>query len=146
MRSRRCGMRWAATEGARWNTKMIDLPQYVRARKVIARSSGGRNGARSDDNAKGESGPKDATTSTSPAGEEGADEEAFPRVHLGKYLEDLTPGLKIRHFLTRTVTEADNVFFTCLTLNPAPIHLDHELSRGNSSALGGAGADEEMTV
>jgi len=48
----------------------------------------------------------------------------------------------MRHFLTRTVTESDNVFFTCLTLNPAPIHLDHELSKGNDSALssGGSGA------
>lgn len=54
---------------------------------------------------------------------------------MGKFFEDLVPGLKLRHFLTRTVTEADNVFFTCLTLNPAPIHLDHELSKGNSEAL-----------
>ncbi|EED90794.1 probable MaoC family protein, partial [Thalassiosira pseudonana CCMP1335] len=51
---------------------------------------------------------------------------------MGKYFEDLEPGLKIRHFLTRTVTEADNVFFTCLTLNPAPIHLDHEFGDANS--------------
>jgi len=59
----------------------------------------------------------------------------YSHEYLGKYFEELEPGLKIRHFLTRTVTESDNVFFTCLTLNPAPIHLDHELAKENSAAL-----------
>lgn len=47
----------------------------------------------------------------------------------GKYLEDLTPGTVIHHALTRTVTEADNVIFTTMSMNPAPIHLDHELAK-----------------
>ena len=56
-------------------------------------------------------------------------------MYAGKYLEELTPGLRIQHVLTRTVTEADNVLFTCLTLNPAPIHLDHELSKNTEFGI-----------
>lgn len=44
----------------------------------------------------------------------------------GRYFEELTPGTVIRHRVTRTLTEADNVFFTTLTMNPQPLHLDHE--------------------
>jgi acyl dehydratase len=44
----------------------------------------------------------------------------------GRYFEELPPGTLIRHRITRTVTEADNVFFTTLTMNPQPLHLDHE--------------------
>ena len=35
-------------------------------------------------------------------------------------------GLVVPHALTRTVTEADNVLFTTMTLNPARLHLDAE--------------------
>jgi len=136
---------WEGGDGLEYNGKMIDLPHYVRAKKVIARSSS-RDGAQNNNDKMS----KDTTISMSDGGEtkqtsspSGEDEnEIFPRVYLGKYFDDLNPGLKIRHFLTRTVTEADNVFFTCLTLNPAPIHLDHELSKGNSSGLSsGSGTD-----
>lgn len=48
----------------------------------------------------------------------------------GRYLEELTPGTLIRHRVTRTVTEADNVFFTTMTMNPQPLHLDHEYAAG----------------
>jgi acyl dehydratase len=34
-----------------------------------------------------------------------------------------------RHAIRRTVTEADNVFFTALTHNPAALHLDEEYCR-----------------
>ncbi|NNF16818.1 MAG: MaoC family dehydratase [Gammaproteobacteria bacterium] len=44
----------------------------------------------------------------------------------GKYFEDSTVGEVIRHHLTRTITEADNVFFCALTHNPQPLHLDAE--------------------
>lgn len=44
----------------------------------------------------------------------------------GRYFEELTPGTVIRHRVTRTLTEADNVFFTTLTMNPQPLHLDRE--------------------
>lgn len=42
----------------------------------------------------------------------------------GKWYEELEVGFAVRHATTRTVTEADNVFFTCLTMNPQPLHLD----------------------
>lgn len=42
----------------------------------------------------------------------------------GMWFEELTEGLVVRHALTRTVTEADNVGFTVATMNPAPLHLD----------------------
>jgi acyl dehydratase len=44
----------------------------------------------------------------------------------GLYFEDMEPGTVIRHPLSRTVTEMDNVMFTSLTMNVAPIHLDAE--------------------
>jgi acyl dehydratase len=44
----------------------------------------------------------------------------------GRYFEELPPGTLIRHRVTRTLTEADNVFFTTLTMNPQPLHLDRE--------------------
>ena len=50
------------------------------------------------------------------------------RPHLGKWFEELTVGLVVQHTLTRTVTETDNVVFTTLTLNPQPLHLDHEFA------------------
>lgn len=42
----------------------------------------------------------------------------------GMYLEDFEPGTTIEHAQTRTVTEADNVLFNSLTMNPQPLHLD----------------------
>lgn len=44
----------------------------------------------------------------------------------GLYYEDMEVGMVIRHPYTRTVTEMDNVLFTSITMNPAPIHLDEE--------------------
>ena len=44
---------------------------------------------------------------------------------LGRWYEDLTPGLVIDHAVTRTITEADNTFFSVMTMNPAALHLDH---------------------
>lgn len=42
----------------------------------------------------------------------------------GLWFEDLTVGLVVKHPLTRTITESDNVQFTVSTMNPAPLHLD----------------------
>ncbi|PNY80279.1 MaoC family dehydratase [Deinococcus koreensis] len=44
----------------------------------------------------------------------------------GRYFEELPPGTLIRHRNRRTVTESDNILFTTLTMNPQPLHLDHE--------------------
>ena len=41
----------------------------------------------------------------------------------GLWFEQLEPGLRVRHAITRTVTEADNVLFTTMTMNPQPLHL-----------------------
>ena len=47
----------------------------------------------------------------------------------GLYFEDLTVGKQFKHAMRRTVTEADNVFFTALTHNPAALHLDEQYCR-----------------
>jgi acyl dehydratase len=48
----------------------------------------------------------------------------------GLYFEQFEIGAIFVHPLRRTVTEADNVFFSALTLNPAALHLDEEYSKG----------------
>ena len=42
----------------------------------------------------------------------------------GKWFEELAEGLVIHHVIRRTVTEADNVSFSTMTMNPAWLHLD----------------------
>lgn len=44
----------------------------------------------------------------------------------GLYFEEFTVGQIFRHPIRRTITEADNVWLTALTHNPAPLHLDAE--------------------
>ncbi|HEV8298031.1 MAG TPA: MaoC family dehydratase [Acidimicrobiales bacterium] len=53
------------------------------------------------------------------------------RLTPGKWYEDLEPGLVIEHAATRTVTEADNTLFTCMTMNPQPLHLDEEFAKAS---------------
>ena len=48
----------------------------------------------------------------------------------GLYFEEFTVGQTFRHGITRTITEADNVWFSALTHNPAPLHLDAEYMKG----------------
>ena len=48
----------------------------------------------------------------------------------GKYFEELEIGQIFHHQPGRTITESDNVFFTCLTMNPQPLHLDAEFAKG----------------
>ena len=50
----------------------------------------------------------------------------------GLYYEEFEIGAKIRHSLRRTVTEADNVWFSTATMNPAAIHIDEDWCRENS--------------
>ena len=49
----------------------------------------------------------------------------------GLYFEEFTVGQVFRHALTRTITEADNVWFSALTHNPAPLHLDAEYMKSS---------------
>lgn len=43
----------------------------------------------------------------------------------GRYFEDFEVGDVYRHPLGRTITSADNIWFTLLTQNTAPLHFDH---------------------
>lgn len=47
----------------------------------------------------------------------------------GLYFEEFQIGQMFHHTMRRTVTEADNVFFSALTHNPAALHLDEEYCR-----------------
>ena len=44
----------------------------------------------------------------------------------GRVFEDFEVGDVYEHPLGRTVTQADNIWFTCLTMNTNPIHFDAE--------------------
>ncbi len=43
----------------------------------------------------------------------------------GRYFEEFEVGDVYRHPLGRTITSTDNIWFTLLTQNTAPIHFDH---------------------
>ena len=47
----------------------------------------------------------------------------------GLYFEEFTIGQKFDHSLHRTITESDNVWFSALTHNPQPLHLDAEFCK-----------------
>ena len=47
----------------------------------------------------------------------------------GLWYEQFEVGMTIDHPLRRTMTEADNVFFSTMTLNTNPLHLDAEFSK-----------------
>ena len=46
----------------------------------------------------------------------------------GLWFEELEVGRTYRHPITRTVTESDNIFFSCLTMNPQPLHIDRHFA------------------
>ncbi len=48
------------------------------------------------------------------------------RDDIGRYYEDFTVGDIYEHRPGRTITEADNTWFTLLTMNQHPIHFDAE--------------------
>jgi len=47
----------------------------------------------------------------------------------GLYYDEFFLGQKFDHAIRRTVTEADNVFFSAITHNPAALHLDEEYAK-----------------
>ncbi|MEN0074672.1 MAG: MaoC/PaaZ C-terminal domain-containing protein, partial [Paracraurococcus sp.] len=47
----------------------------------------------------------------------------------GLWFEEFEIGQIFRHGIRRTITEADNVWFSALTHNPAALHLDEEYCR-----------------
>ena len=50
----------------------------------------------------------------------------------GYYFDEFEVGRVFEHAIRRTVTETDNVLFSTLTHNPAPLHIDHEYMRTRS--------------
>ncbi len=51
------------------------------------------------------------------------------RESYGRYLEDFNVGDVYEHRPGRTVTEADNTWFTLLTMNQHPVHFDAEYAK-----------------
>ena len=49
----------------------------------------------------------------------------------GRYLEDFNPGDIYHHRPGRTVTEADNIWFSLLTMNQHPLHCDAEYAKAS---------------
>ena len=47
----------------------------------------------------------------------------------GRYFEDFEVGHVYEHRPGRTITDADNVWFTLLTMNTHPAHFDYEFSK-----------------
>ena len=46
----------------------------------------------------------------------------------GLYFEDFEVGRTYEHRYTRTVTQMDNIMFSCLTMNPQPLHIDRDFA------------------
>ncbi len=46
----------------------------------------------------------------------------------GLYFEEFEVGHIFKHELRRTVTEADNMLFSNMTLNPQPLHIDFDFA------------------
>lgn len=47
----------------------------------------------------------------------------------GLYFEDFSIGRTFDHEIRRTITETDNVWFSALTHNPQPLHIDAEFAK-----------------
>jgi acyl dehydratase len=50
----------------------------------------------------------------------------------GLYFEEFKVGQIFDHAIRRTITETDNVIFSTMTHNPAPLHLDEEYCRNET--------------
>jgi len=49
----------------------------------------------------------------------------------GRFFEEWAIGDVLTHEIRRTVTETDNLFFTVMTHNPQPLHLDIEAAKAS---------------
>lgn len=65
----------------------------------------------------------------SAAGTNEARDRAPPAEWRDRFFEDFAVGDTCRHRAARTVSSHDNAWFTLLTQNPAPLHLDAEFAR-----------------
>ena len=50
---------------------------------------------------------------------------------MGRYYEDFAVGDTYKHWAGRTLTAADNTWFTLLTMNQHPIHFDEEYAKSS---------------
>ena len=62
--------------------------------------------------------------------------ERAPKVWRGRFFDDLEVGDVFQSRLGRTITETDNVWFTCLTLNTNQVHFNHEFAAGTELKSG----------
>lgn len=56
--------------------------------------------------------------------------ERAPKVWRGRFYDDFEVGDVFQSRLGRTITETDNIWFTCLTLNTNQVHFNHEFAAG----------------
>ncbi|TXJ86769.1 MaoC family dehydratase [Streptomyces lavendulae] len=56
-------------------------------------------------------------------------ENEYVEEHGGDY-EDFAPGMVIKHWPGRTITESDNTWLTLLTMNQHPLHFDKAYGEG----------------
>ena len=49
--------------------------------------------------------------------------------YIGRYYEDFNVGDVYKHWPGRTISEADNTWFTLLTMNTHPVHFDHNYAQ-----------------
>ncbi|MDP6709273.1 MAG: MaoC family dehydratase, partial [Alphaproteobacteria bacterium] len=66
------------------------------------------------------------------------------RESYGRYFEDFGIGEIYEHRPGRTITEADNTWFTLLTMNQHPLHFDHEYAK--ASEFGRPVVNSALTV
>jgi acyl dehydratase len=50
----------------------------------------------------------------------------------GLWFDELEVGQTFAHPIRRTVTESDNIFFSCMTHNPQPLHIDFEFCKNET--------------
>ena len=49
----------------------------------------------------------------------------------GRYFDEWQVGDRITHPIRRTVTETDNLLFSCMTHNPQPLHIDRQAAEAS---------------
>ncbi len=49
--------------------------------------------------------------------------------YIGRYYEEFHTGDIFKHWPGRTISEADNTWFTLLTMNKHPVHFDHNFAK-----------------
>ncbi|MEC3948078.1 MaoC family dehydratase [Sphingobium sp. HWE2-09] len=49
----------------------------------------------------------------------------------GRYYDEWQVGDRVTHPIRRTVTETDNLLFSCMTHNPQPLHIDRQAAEAS---------------